>query len=135
NVLYENAGDDGLFLIEADPGVQLSLGSRALTQGADGAQITNADITVADSIQNVGGYFDLTISGLPEVGSSVNVVIPQRAAIPQHPLYRKFINGQWVTFIENAANQLASAPGEQGVCPPPGSSAYRPGLNPGDWCV
>jgi hypothetical protein len=22
-----------------------------------------------------------------------------------------------------------------GVCPPPGSAEYRPGLNHGDWCV
>jgi VCBS repeat-containing protein len=140
NVLSESAGDGGKFLIEADPGVRLSLGRHALTHGADGAYLAAEEIAAEsaigpDTIHNVGGYFDLEIRDLQHIGASIDVVLPQREAIPQNPLYRKFINGRWTTFVENAANRLASAPGEQGVCPPPGSSEYRAGLNQGDWCV
>src|SRR5262249_47078854 len=41
----------------------------------------------------------------------------------------------WRTFAEGAGDALASAPGRRGICPPPGSDEFRPGLNRGDWCV
>ncbi len=140
HVLDQNVSDEGMYLIEADPGLMLTLGRHAMLHGADGAHLSTQEISAGndiapDTITNVGGYFDLAIRGLPQVGTSANVVIPQRQAIPQHPLYRKHINGQWTTFVENAANRLASAPGTSGVCPPPGSAVYRAGLNPGDLCV
>ncbi len=32
-------------------------------------------------------------------------------------------------------NGLASAPGEKGICPPPGDEAFTEGLTEGHWCV
>ena len=51
-------------------------------------------------------------------------------------MYRKFdaANG-WSPFVIDAANAVASAPGELGICPAPGSSDYQPGLTAGDHCV
>jgi hypothetical protein len=140
NVLPETLSDQSLFLIEADPGVKLVLGDWALQQGAHGAQLLSeveqqdTPIT-ADTVTNMGGYFDFIVYNLPNVGQSTNVVIPQRQPIPAAPMYRKFARGVWDTFVEDASNVLMSAPGEPGVCPPPQSPEFRPGLNPGDWCV
>ncbi len=140
NVLNETADDDGLFLMEADPGVALVLGERAFEAGADGAALNNAEAT-ADScfpihaINYAGGYFDFKVRELPRIAGSINIVIPQRQPIPSKAIYLQCADRQWKTFSEDSRNQLASAPGLLGVCPPPGSAAYRAGLNEGDWCV
>jgi hypothetical protein len=63
------------------------------------------------------------------------VVIPQQAAIPANAVYRKVVNGLWQNFVEDANNSIASAPGANGFCPPPGDSVYTPGLTEGNWCV
>lgn len=137
NVLNERADDGGRYLIEAEPGVRLLLGEIALRQGGDGAGLTAEELTSAglpaDEMANVGGYFDFVVRGVA-VGGTVRVAIPQRQPVPEHPLYRKF-DGVWHPFIEDANNRLASAPGEAGVCPPPGSARYTAGLTPGDRCV
>jgi hypothetical protein len=45
------------------------------------------------------------------------------------------VGGLWQGFVEDTNNSIASAPGEQGYCPPPGDSAYTSGLTEGHWCV
>ncbi|GAA3952615.1 ubiquitin-like protein [Allohahella marinimesophila] len=136
NVLSENIGDGGLFLMETEPGLKLSLGTRALLNGADGTLLSSDEITGSrDTILNTGGYFDMIISGIPVRGDSVELVLPQRSAIPQRPVYRKLIGNEWQTFVEDAYNHLASAAGEQGVCPAPGADDYTSGLTAGHWCV
>jgi hypothetical protein len=96
-----------------------------------------------DTQANTGGYFDFEIHGLTQSGQSVLIVIPQHAAIPDNPAYRKYteISG-WQDFVEDAKNSLASAAGETGVnppqagiCPPPGDPAFIPGLIPGHYCI
>ena len=139
NVLNEVAGDGQKFLIEAEPGVKLQLGKRALATLNGGAKVDNTQLPLEqalpeDSITNFSGYFDFRVNDLPVAGQSVNIVIPQRQPVPENAVYRKF-NEVWFTFVEDANNTLMSAPGEQGVCPPPQSADYRPGLNAGDWCV
>ena len=141
NVLPERAANQQGFLVECDPGVSCRLGDYALLGEHGGVQITANDIAkegddlIADSYTNVGGVFNFEIHDLPNAGQSVQVVMPQRVAIPENGVYRKFIDGQWTQFIEDADNSLSSAPGEPGYCPPPGEASYRGGLNPGDWCV
>ncbi|WP_416398841.1 ubiquitin-like protein [Allohahella sp. A8] len=140
NVLAENSSDDERFLIETEPGTKVSLGANALRHGADGAQLIADEVAStrsigADNVSNVGGYFDFVISDLPAVGDSVDIVLPQRAPIPERPAYRKHLEGQWRTFVEDASNQIASAPGAEGYCPPPGSEDYQPGMASGDWCL
>ncbi|HEY6643302.1 outer membrane beta-barrel protein [Povalibacter sp.] len=140
NVLPERSGQLTHHLMESDPGTRLALGAYAVMHGQYQTELASGvtgSRLVADSINNVGGYFDFVVSDLPVAGASTGVVIPQRAVIPAQPVYRKFDNasGRWQNFVEDDSNRLASAAGEEGFCPPPSSSAYRPGLNPGDWCV
>jgi hypothetical protein len=139
NVLNEVAEDGFTFLIEAEPGLKMVLGERALSNDGRGAKVEPESLSGAlqipeDEVKNVSGYFDFVVNDLPVIGQSVNIVIPQRMAIAENVVYRKF-DGVWFTFVEDANNTLMSAPGEQGMCPPPQSDLYRPGLNVGDWCV
>ncbi|GAA3938232.1 choice-of-anchor U domain-containing protein [Litoribacillus peritrichatus] len=140
NVISETSEDGLAFLIESDPGLKMMLGERALANGGYGAQLNLEQLPErlkisADSVTNVSGYFDFVVNGLTESGQSVNVVLPQRAAIPADAVYRKFGDGVWFDFVEDAGNEVMSAPGSEGSCPSPQSSAYRTGLNEGDWCV
>ena len=133
------------YLMETEPGLSIKLGSVAfrantgiigvsldeiVTHGHDGAGAQG------DQDFNYNhGLFDFSISGLPVAGQSVRVVIAQLAAIPVDAAYRKLMPSGWQYFEEDANNALASAPGEAGICPPPGDVAYLPGLTEGDWCV
>jgi hypothetical protein len=140
NVLPERGGELDHHLMEADAGTRLSLGSYAMYKGAYQTELpgTTSSLRIPDdSVVNSGGYFDFVVEDLPRVGDSVSVVIPQRAQIPANPVYRKYDPSldKWQTFFEDNDNRIASAPGEEGFCPPPSSSEYRAGLNPGDWCV
>src|SRR5690606_10828176 len=129
------------YLIECDPGVHCRIGPFALMGSSGGVQVLDeevalqADLGLDDTHIPVGGIFDFEIGDLPTAGQSVRVVIPQQAAIPADAVYRKFQNGQWVNFVENAANALHSAPGNPGYCPPPGSAEWQDGLVQGNWCV
>jgi|GEM_PF-1505935 len=136
SVLPEHEHDLTRFLIEGAPGLHLSLGPYALQEQRFQAELPGDSIG-ADTVTNVGGYFDFTVSDLSAVGQSVNIVIPQQAPIPANAVYRKYdlLTQHWKNFVENSNNALASAPGAEGLCPPPGSDAFRPGLNVGDWCV
>ncbi len=140
NVLPERGGELSHHLMEADAGTRLSLGAYARYRSAYQTELpgTTSSLQIPDdSILNHGGYFDFVIDDLPRAGESVSVAIPQRAAIPEQPVYRKYdpATNSWRTFFEDSDNRLASAPGEEGFCPPTTSSEYRDGLNPGDWCV
>ena len=143
NVLPEQGQKFDAYLIEGDPGVCTRLGNYALLGATGGTQITDADIHADETdllgpdpeISNVGGIFDFIITEVPDNNQSVNIVIPQRQAIPRKAIYRKMNDGTWYTFVENNKNQLWSAAGEQGYCPPPGSDEFTPGLTEGHWCV
>jgi OmpA-like transmembrane domain len=140
NVLPEREQELHHYLMEADPGTTLALGAYSQLRAVYQTELLGAPAAnewPADATPNVGGYFDFVIGDLPRVGDSVNIVIPQRAAIPARPVYRKLnmATKQWQDFVENVDNRIASAPGAAGFCPPPSSSEYRAGLNPGDWCV
>ncbi len=140
NVLPELSATGDSFLIETNPGLNIGLGEVALQTGDFAAEVGNSDIVTfaevpEDEVANVGGYFDFVIEGLLVAGQSVQIVIPQQAQIPQMPVYRKLISGSWITFVEDANNSIASAPGAEGFCPPPGDSAYEAGLTPEYWCV
>lgn len=135
NVLPKLASELDRFLIEADAGVQLALGAHARSEGAFQAQLKDGATILPDTVTNVGGYVDFAITDLPVAGQSVSIVIPQSVAVPANAVYRKFIGERWVNFTEGAMDELASAPGAEGNCPPPQSEQYRRGLNVGDWCV
>ena len=128
-------GDNG-YILEGDPGVCLRLSRYSLTGQGGGAQLAAPELPGDPAADNIGGIFDFLATGLPDTGQSYRIVLPQRQPVPDHAVYRKYTDQeQWQTFVEDAANALSSAPGEPGYCPPPGSAAYTPGLNPGCWCV
>jgi len=137
NILPQRAQGLRQFLIEADPGAQLALGPYAIRQGQHRAELAAFALPLADTLDNVGGYFDFQVEDLPVAESTVNLVIPQRAPIPQDAVYRKYnpINRAWQNFVLTANDALASAPGHEGYCPPPSSTQYHTGLQAGDWCV
>ncbi len=143
NVLIEHGLTSNGYLIEGDPGVCMRIGNYALVGETGGAELTDSDIAAngADALipdseaTNVGGIFDFIVTQVPDAGQSVNIVLPQRNAIPEAAVYRKLNASGWYTFVEDERNKLWSTAGEQGYCPPPGSADYQPGLTPGDWCV
>ncbi|TAA42578.1 BNR-4 repeat-containing protein [Corallincola spongiicola] len=83
--------------------------------------------------QYVNGIFDFLVTH-SSTTSTIDVVIPQTATIPDGALYRHYQRG-WQDFIIDDQNILMSAPGELGVCPAPGHKSYQLGLNSGDYCI
>ncbi len=141
NVLPEVASETASYLLECDPGVRCRLGQFALMGATGGARLDAEDIVeqpdiMADAdFDNVGGLFDFEIHELPTLGQSVRIVLPQQSPIPADGIYRKYQNGQWITFVEDADNALHSAAGNPGYCPPPGDEGWEPGLVEGYYCV
>ncbi|MCF6324232.1 MAG: putative Ig domain-containing protein [Gammaproteobacteria bacterium] len=143
HVIALQQADQSQHLVETEPGLQLRLGAIAFESNTNGLQVSTSTIeTYATSIRspndnyfNVGGLFDFEIHGLSQAGDSALVVIPLRTAIPTSPHYRKLMSNGWQHFIVDEKNTLTSASGSNGSCPPPNSSAYRPGLTPGHLCV
>ena len=137
------------WLLNTQPGLRIRLGRIALFAANQTANVTAQEIKQhvgklggaapadpTDTVKNTGGYFDFEIYGLTQTGQSALIVIPQHAAIPDDPVYRTYtkVSG-WQDFVEDGRNSLSSAPGEAGICPPPGDPAYVSGLNPGHHCV
>lgn len=141
NILPQQGEVTNAFLIECEPGVRCGLGLFARAGNSGGVQIRNdevamiRDLVVDPIFEPVGGIFDFNIRDLPTAGQSVRVVIPQRSAIPVGAVYRKYQQGQWRNFVEDANNSLHSAPGNLGYCPPPGAIDWKPGLIAGHLCV
>ncbi|WP_376695099.1 cadherin domain-containing protein [Wenzhouxiangella sp. EGI_FJ10305] len=140
NTTHADLADPSGYRLETEPGLKLSIGRVAFAVDKDGSQVSAADITntlgLTDARTNVGGYFDFRVDGLPTPGAVIDVVVPQRAAIPADPVYRKIdASGQWADFVKDGQDAVASAPGAPGYCPPTDDPAYTAGLTPGDWCV
>ncbi len=128
-------------LMEADAGTRLSLGAYARYRNAYQTELpgTTSSLQIPDDgVLNHGGYFDFVVDDLPRAGDSVSVVIPQRASIPDMPVYRKY---------DPATQQLANVLRRQRQPPrlragrgrllsandPAATTAM--GVTPGDWCV
>ncbi len=145
NTLPEQATISDSFIIESEPGLTLILGQVAFQAAENTPSVSADDITLYgnqgqgagndDNFSYPGGRFDFIVNDLPVTGQSVNVVIPQFAPIPANAVYRKLMPSGWQFFVVDSNNLVASAPGAQGYCPPPGDMAYQPGLAEGDWCV
>ncbi len=131
--------------IETQPGLSLQLGETAVRAGANGSEISleeletlgneGSPVDVDTEFEFDGGLFDFVVSGLSQRGQSITVVLPQLVPIPENAQYRKFINGDWQDFVEDANNSVASASSVEGVCPAPASGDYVLGLIEGDDCV
>ncbi|MCF6235306.1 MAG: FG-GAP-like repeat-containing protein [Gammaproteobacteria bacterium] len=148
NYLQQLATQSDSYIMSTDPGLKLRLGDVAFAAGADGAQVSQDDITnygdnlggaglnPTDTVPNVSGYYDFEIYGLTQPGDSANIVIPQLAAIPEGAWYRKYdpVAG-WRDFVVDGNNAIASAPGEPGRCPILSNPVYTSGLTPGHYCM
>ncbi|MGH8194290.1 MAG: Calx-beta domain-containing protein, partial [Woeseiaceae bacterium] len=134
--------------MQAETGVRLQLGTTARIAGTRSARVTREDIASAgdgnggsvgnseDDFDYVSGIYDFEVTNLPEVGGTVQIVIPQAIAVGEFPEYRKFQPSTgWVNFVEDANNSIESAAGESGACPEPGDDSYQPGLTPGHSCI
>ncbi|WP_311567953.1 tandem-95 repeat protein [Photobacterium arenosum] len=136
NVIQEQALVSGRYLLEGDPGVCLRKGATVAANQMGGVQLLDSEIPPDAEVKNTGGVFDFIAHGLPTVGQSYQVVLPQRLPIPANAVYRKFTESQgWKNFVTDAQNFVSSAQGEAGYCPPPGDSQWRAGLQEGHWCV
>ncbi len=99
--------------------------------GAGGVAVTNG---VDDFYEYPAGMFDFEVLGL--TATSASVVIPLSAALPANAVYRKYTESDgWNPFVEDANNSISSAPGQLGICPAPGDTAYTPGLTEGNFCI
>jgi len=140
NVLPEQADETSAFLMECDPDIRCRVGQFALQGEGGGASVLQTELS-AQGIETDteyaygGGIFDFEMHDLPSLGQSVKVVLPQTSAIPENAVYRKLSNGRWQDFVDDANNQVHSAPGNLGYCPPPGDDSWQPGLTEGDYCV
>lgn len=139
NVLPGQAQDLQHGLLEAEPGVQLALGSHVREQGVAQAELAGTGLSSlpGDDVVNSGGVFDFEVLSLPKVGQSTSIVISQTAPIGAHAVYRLYdpVARTWHSFVAGPGDSVASAPGSGGVCPPPESAVYQPGLTAGDTCV
>lgn len=136
-VLPEQIGVQNAFLLECDPGVVCRPGEAAVLSGSGGALVVESELDVPDDngYRNVDGLFDFE-ARVKQPGGMAHVVVPQRRPIPADAVYRMVnANGQWNSFRFSDGDDIASAPGSEGVCPPPGDAVWTPGLTKGDWCV
>ncbi len=137
NVMQESSDEPQSFLVECDAGNGCRIGMMAMAGTSGGALLSQdqASALLQDAdYDNVGGLFDVDIL-MPVAGQQGRIVIPQRAPVPSAASFRIYIDGGWRDFVHNDANGIYSAPGNAGMCPPPGNAAYTPGLAEGDWCV
>ncbi len=142
--IYPIGGDlqGGPWFVETQPGLSLLLNEYASASGNYTPLLSEGDLLDASNNKRTDfgyeyscGIFDFIVSDLPIQGETVLVVLPQLCEIPDNAIYRKEINGRWGAFEVNTTNSLSSAPGELGVCPPPGSDQYISGLNKGYYCI
>ncbi|WP_193907415.1 autotransporter-associated beta strand repeat-containing protein [Cellvibrio polysaccharolyticus] len=140
NVLPQDISITGAYLLECEPGVLCRIGRFAL-MGEGGTQLLDSDLDgqpdlkVDSGYRPVGGIFDFEVRHLPLAGQTIQIVLPQQAAIPTDAIYRKYSDGAWKDFVTNDNNRLHSAPGNPGFCPPPGDVQWEAGLIAGYLCV
>ncbi|MFQ3235895.1 MAG: hypothetical protein ACI9C4_001459 [Paraglaciecola sp.] len=140
NVMPEQVLTQNAFLVEGQPGACLRKGNTLAGGETGGVQLTASDIAnsvgMDDQFVIVGGIFDYIVTGLPQAGQNYRIVFPQRQPIPVGAVYRKYNERfGWEAFAEDVNNQLHSAPGESGYCPPPADVQWSLGLTEGYWCV
>ncbi|MEM7206604.1 MAG: tandem-95 repeat protein [Pseudomonadota bacterium] len=135
-------------VIQVDTGLSLRLGTTALSARRSGAEITATDIASfgengappasSDDAEFdfIGGLFDFEIAGLGEGNRIARIVLPISTGLLPDSQYRLYVPGEgWRAFVEDANNQIHSAPLSSDTCPGPQSEDFRAGLNTFDRCV
>ncbi|MFC1748680.1 beta strand repeat-containing protein [Pseudomonadota bacterium] len=149
NELQMLVAEGDSYIMRAQAGLVLSLGEVAFAAGSDGAIVYVDEIAdygagegnsgtaeAQDSVPITGDYVDFEVTGLPQAGQSVSVVVPQTAMLPISAVYRKYDpDTGWRDFVVDGNNAIASAAGTPGECPLPGDAAFTEGLTAGHYCV
>ncbi|WP_430456812.1 Ig-like domain-containing protein [Rheinheimera sp.] len=136
NVVPEADTEQQAFLAEGEPGACLRRGQQSILASSGGLELGNTEIETDTAAQNIGGIFDFIAYDLPQAGQSYQLILPQRSPVPANAVYRKYNDREgWVAFVSDSKNNVRSALGEKGFCPPPGDAAYTAGLSANHWCV
>ena len=102
-----------------------------------GYPITTGTPSAPQPANSTANIFDFELLNLAEAGSIGEVVIPLHNPIPESPILLKFDidSSLWAIFDNSGQDAYFSAPGSEGLCPPPGSSLYTADLAPGHHCL
>ena len=137
NVQPLSASNQQSYLLECEVDVRCRAGDVAF-EGVSGGVLVQglASGQPEDTLyESVGGVFDFEVDDV-DLGGSTSVVIPLLEAIPEDAVYRKqYPDGTFENFVETAFDEISSAQGEAGYCPPPLSDAWTPGLTAGHLCL
>ena len=131
---------DSVGVIQAEPGVAMTLGSLSLGAGNYNVSVTEGEIASSTdggdtAYDFIGSLFDFAMSGA-DPGYSYSLILPLSTGLPENAVYRKYSElAGWEDFAENATNSLSSAMSFGGACPGLNSNEYTSGLNVGDMCV
>ena len=127
--------------LEAPTGYEIRLGQRAADRSWESGQFASAlessDIA-KDIFRPISFMVDFEVTGLSSPSESVPVTVPMPfgTVIPEGAVWRKYLDGRWVTFFENEANAIDSAARNAiGACPSVLSDAWQSGLIAGHECV
>ncbi|HET9703034.1 MAG TPA: FG-GAP-like repeat-containing protein, partial [Vicinamibacterales bacterium] len=125
------AGDNRV--LETQPGLFLRLGESAFRNGRF-AGVPESAVLEEVEYGYPNGLADFEILGV-EPGTAARIVLPLEHPVPANARYRKFMGAGWQDFAIDAGNAIASAPGSNGACPAPGSTAWVDGLTTGHGCL
>jgi hypothetical protein len=135
-------GNDLKRLIRSDAGTAVVMGNLAIEAHRNGARIATTDVhdaagnpVIDTEFSIIGGLYDFEIRGLSDAQRTARVVIPLLQPVPSNAQVRKFSQGTWFTFVEDANDRVRSANSVDGICPAPGASNYLDGLEVFSDCV
>ncbi len=134
-------GEQKAYLETAGP-FRLALGTTSSNQswasGEFALGVSDGSLPRDNAYLHQGVAVDFEIQALDQPGETVPVAIPLvgDTVIPAGAVWRKYLNGGWHLFLEDAFNQLHSAPKNGlGLCPVVSADSWTPGLTEGDACV
>ncbi len=136
NVMPEQVSNSNIFLVEGEAGVCLRKGSTVANNRTGGLELIPDEVAQDTQATNTGGLFDFIAYGLPKVGQTYSLVLPQRLPIPASAIYRKYTPSKgWFEFVVDENNGYSSTLGDKGYCPAPEDNGWTAGLTEGHWCV
>jgi hypothetical protein len=120
--------------LETATGLTLRLGATTFMAGAGYAGTIEQAVLVDEANGYPSGVVDFELSGI-QPGGTAQIVIPLLHPLASGAVYRHYAQAQWLEFDATGADDLASAAGEFGACPAPGSGSYASGLAQGRGCL
>ncbi|EKE87623.1 InlB B-repeat-containing protein [Idiomarina xiamenensis] len=103
-----------------------------------GTVLNDASLGEDEGFNQLGAMVNFNVVDITAPGDIVPVAIPlvSGVSIPQGAVWRKWIDGQWQTFVEDDSNRIDSAEKmSNGRCPVVSADSWTPGLSAGHGCV